>query len=314
MSNEIDETTSIDSLLQSIESGFKNTQTLRSKIKSLEVEFPVQGDVSLFSTVSQGSSYQEEETVDSFDDYRDYLDDYLKFSGETAEELSCIMPSRDDYHYEDILLRLHAESLKVMKEIVEYSYEDPTIGEDAQELVAREKHKINLLQQLLTMEDEVSDEKPEFNKIILVPNKSGNIRVLEELEMIPREYYSEVYQLMGTIIKGTFKRIKRLTRGTNASLIGGATEVRGTKIRILFQRLNHDTYAVFSVFMKKTTNDSGLQNQLRTRIREFKDMENEIRANLSNSEFMEMNEDNLLELWNKLGYSEAPKTYRKDIS
>ena len=85
MSNEIDETTSIDSLLQSIESDFKNTQALRSKIKSLEVEFPVQGDVSLFSTVSQGSSYQEEETVDSFDDYLDYLDDYLKFSGDYAK-------------------------------------------------------------------------------------------------------------------------------------------------------------------------------------------------------------------------------------
>ncbi len=311
----MEEQTSKD-LLKLIEEVSSSTEVICGKIRTLEGQsLASKSKIKNQPVVLTNNNSKKTEVVDVSDPIEDieiYLDDYLKFDGTTIEELSLILPSKDEYNYTDIIIRLQAESLKVIKEITEYAFEDSTIEKDASEIIARERYKIELLQQLLNLEEDIFESEPEFNKIVLVPNRNGNIKIFDELKYVPAEYYEEVYTLLGSIIDGTFKRRKTLTTGTNDNLISGVGEVRGSKIRILFRRLNYDTYAVFSVFMKKSDNSKALHIKYNSSMGEFKNVEDILRQKINDPEFMELNEQLLLELWRKLGYGDAPKTFRKD--
>ena len=70
--------------------------------------------------------------------------------------------------------------------------EDETITKEelveCKALIEKEKTKIKYLRKSM-IEEEISDIKEHKNKIILVPTIGGNIRVIDELEHIPNEYY-----------------------------------------------------------------------------------------------------------------------------
>lgn len=256
-----------------------------------------------------------EEKVEEIDD--SYYDDiiYLYHSTDADKELiEGLLPDKDDYKYNDVLLRLYAESLKDIKEMTEMSMEDGTYyEEEVQSFIQSEFDKIDILEELIDPEEDELGEIEHSNKLFLVPNLRGKIRVLDDLDHIPVEFYDEINELIMSIVNGTFKRVKKFYRSSNHSLGGFCCEVKGNTSRVLFKRLSHDTYAIISTFLKKTNNDRGYREFIRNRIGDFNKHEDDYKKMLEDSEYMQLNDFYVEELFNKLGRGKD-KEYKKVIS
>ena len=250
------------------------------------------------------------------DEFEDQVTFYLELiSGLdrdfTEEELLDILPSRNNYYYSDIIKRLIAESAKEIKEYTELLLVDDSLnGEDLAEckkLIEHEKRKMRLLQQSLFVSEDVVVEKPHKNKIVLVPTSYGNIRIINELEHIPSEYYEGFLELINSIVDGSFKNVKQFKRKE----FNGICEVKDFKIRVVFARLTHDAYALITAFMKKFDTDKLYTESLVNKTSEYKRMESSLRRKLEDPEFIEMNDENVLELFRVLGASEKTIEYIK---
>lgn len=250
-----------------------------------------------------------EEKDDSFEDevsfylgnYRQLRDDF------TEEEIKHILPKKKNPRFKDILLRLSSESIKEIKEVKEVLRTEELSSDEidlCNRIIEKEKRKIEYIKSRLLVSEEVVEEQEEKNNIVLVPTLSGNIRIIDELEHIPNDYYEGFKELINSIIDGTFKNVKQLASNSN---LAGITEVKGFKVRVVFTRLNYNTYALVTAFVKKTDTDKLYQESLEGKIRDYHLLESKLKENLNNPEFLEENEKNVQQLWNVLSPKEEPK-------
>lgn len=296
----------INSLLQKMDANCANAKELRQRLVELknnlcstsnsinQVSTPI-SDISLDNPLS----FENEVSI--------YIELYRKINMTNIDELPTILPNEFDYHYNEILLRLCAESLKEIKECEELKLSE-NIEEDIEldTIIETEKRKIKFIKSLLEPHKDLTRESIPQNKIILAPNLNDNVSIFKDIERIPLEYYEEVSTLLESIINNTFKNFKRLTTMFE---INGFCEVKGTKIRIVFKRLNVDTYALVTIFMKKTTTDNGYRDFIRGKISSFIPIIKLLKDNLDNPEFLEINDSYVNELYNKLKMN-TPKERR----
>lgn len=225
------------------------------------------------------------------------------------EDIVQALPSRKHYQYTRILTRLKLESIRAIKEIKDLiaeegiSVEDMTAFKDELEL---ELKKIELLDKhLQPLQAEELKEEPQENNLIFVPTSGGDIRILDELDSIPSEYYDKFNGLFQSIKDGTFKNVQRFSRNSE---LAGLCEVKDFKVRVLFVRLNRDSYAVISSFIKKTDNDKGYRSALVRKYTDYQLVEDDLIRNLSNPEFMQLHKEYEQELFRKLSPTSSKET------
>ena len=312
MFQDVDLNDDIDTILDILNKNNSRSLEVRKQISSLRINIEEDVEYELDLPNEEASEKEERHVRDREDNLENYINLYHNASAD-IEELEGILPDKDDYKYRDILLRLCAESLKDIKEMTEMSHEDGTYEDkDVQAFIQNEYDKIDVLQLLINPEIDDLGEIETSNKLFLVPNRNGKIRVLEDLDHIPSEHYDEIYDLIMSIINGTFKSVKKLTKSSNSQL-HGVCEVKSSLGRVMFKRLNHDTYAIITTFLKKTKNDRGYQNYIRTRIGDYIQHEDEYKKMLDDPEYMILNDFYVEELFNKLGRTRE-KEYKKVIS
>ena len=254
---------------------------------------------------------KEEESFD--DEVSFYLSNYKQLSENFSdEEINIILPKKKNPRYKDILLRLSLVSVKEIKEVKEIlrteqlSLDEKTLCE---KIIEIENKKIDFIKsKLITNDKEEIEEQEEKNNIILVPMLSGNIRVIDELEHIPNDYYDSFKDLINSIIDGTFKNVKNFTN--NSALIS-ISEVKGRQTRVVFKRLNNNSYALITAFIKKCDTDKLYQESLIGKVKEYYLIESMLKDKLNDQEFMDENEKNVLQLFNILSPKEEIK--RKEI-
>lgn len=211
----------------------------------------------------------------------------------STEELIHLLPSRQNANYKAILLRLKLELQKNIREINEILDED-TQGFSTQDLnnfkhdLLFERRKVEVInQQLFT---EVKEERPVYNKLIFVPTSGGSIRVLKQLKSIPSEYYSSFQSLFHSIKDGTFKNVKRFSNVHNR--LSGMSEVRdiGAGTRVIFDRLDSNSYAIITAFVKKTDHNKGYLEQLERSVGNYKSLKSILETSLNDPLFQHENE------------------------
>ncbi len=312
----LEETSDSDSLLELIESNVENAFKIREQIKKFEA---IPQSRSLIADTSEEPEeiidegmMDEDEEFELDDDTIACIEEYRMLNAGDMEGLLSILPPKDSYDFVPVIYRLLAESLKEMKEMTEIQVLEGM--EPDTEFMENEKGKMAMLYELLEEEEKNEEPVESFNNIILAPNISGKIFVLDDIDHISLEYNDAIYKLVESIINGKFKSPKRFTR-TNGIFhsFSGICEVRGFQIRVLFQRLNHNTYALFSIFIKKTTSNRGYLDYLESRTIEYSKVADKIKSLVENEEFMKMNDDNLQEFWNKLGKSVEAKAYQRGL-
>lgn len=295
----------------------QNQETKISKLKDEISRLKLKKTVVNKETVKENINeviLEEKKEDDSFkDEMNFYLLSYRQLSEDfTKEEINEILPKKKNPKFKDILLRLSLESVKEIKEVKELLREEEISLEEKElcnKIIESENKKIDYIKSKLIVSDkEEIEEQEEKNNIVLVPTLSGNIRIIDDLEHIPNDYYEGFKDLINSIIDGTFKNVK--TFSNNEGLIG-ISEVKSFKIRVVFKRLNDNTYALITAFMKKWDNDKLYQESLISKVKEYYLIESELKKLINDHEFMEENEKNVQQLWNVLSPKEEIK--RKEI-
>ena len=245
----------------------------------------------------------EESYDDDLDDYSEdsfedevyfYLQDYRVLeSGFSDDEFYDILPSRMNYNYHKIMQRLMAESIRDIKDIRECIYEDENLSKEElmeyTRLLENEKRKINMIKKISSSPVSVIEEEKK-NTVILVPTEAFNIRVIDELEHVPLEYHARFRELIESIIDGTFKNVKCFR---NNKSLAGIFEVKNFKARVVFTRISRNCYAIITAFIKKSDNDKGYAESLRSKVGDYKKNVDVIKTLQDNSEFMAENEKNI---------------------
>ena len=248
-----------------------------------------------------------EEVVDDIDDEFEeevafFVSDVKKLPEEAIEEnIESVLPSRKHYEYERLLKRIIAELFKDYNEIEEYMLTEAMEPEEQEELLHDQAiflRKIKAISKQLTLTIEEITQTPVIeNELIFVPTSGGNIRIFDELDHIPSNYYKKFESLFASIKDGTFKGVKKM-QGS----LEGLAEVRDipSGSRVTFMRLDKNRYAVISAFVKKSDNNSGYQKMVENHYQSYRQQETALKANLDNPEFLELHKQYELELFRKL--------------
>ena len=310
MFHDVDLSQSIENIVSTLEANCDEAVSIRRQIQKLSINRDMDEDISTAVPVVH-RLFDDIAKEDKDDFLLDTISLYHKVNAD-EDSIREILPDSDDYRYNDIIMRLHAESLKDIKDMSEMCLEDGSYyDEEVQSFIQNEYRKIEILQSFIDVEIVEEEDVGHSNKLLLIPNPNGKIRVLDDLDHVPNDYYDEVNSLIMSIVDGTFKKVKKFK--SNNALCGGVCEVKGSNARVLFKRLDYDTYAIISVFLKKTNNDKGYQEFIRGRIGEFRLYEDEYKKKIEDSEFMELNDFYVCELFNRIGNTSKEKTYKKEI-
>ena len=207
---------------------------LRSAIESTKI---VKRDT--FEDVISENNIDVVECDDDFNkEVEFYLSDFIDLKVYDKESIEDVLPSRSNYHYERIVLRIMAEITHDIKDIREIIISDSVMDKDdleeyKEELLSLTNKRDTLREILLYEEDEIDNNKQ--NTLIFLPIKgTEEFRIFDELKSIPQEEYEGFLELFESIKNGTFKNIRRFT---NNKSLNGAIEVKGHQIRVVFQRL-----------------------------------------------------------------------------
>lgn len=315
---EIDTTDDNDFLLSIIEKNCQLATSARNEIKNSEMLLK-QRKTTVIETKKDNFVVETDDNLSKTDsEFEDtikyFLQDYsLLEEGFDEEELFDMLPSKKLYRYKDILYRLIAESYKEIKILNEFA-SDSTIKsadlEDIKSLILNEKRKIDLVKEFLNKKEEKVELNDETNSLILVPTTGGNIRILSELESMPIEYMPLFKELVDSIVDGTFKNVKGFN---NNNTLNGVSEVKGPGVRIVFKRLSKNKYALITAFIKRSNNDMGYQDSLRSKVADFRLIHDDLKANLDNQEFIDENNKYVLELYRLLGQDDKKPQNSKGV-
>lgn len=302
------DTATEEQLKAAVECNYRTFRLMSSKIETLKKAN--EQALKKAQQKKEGTFHQEapvEEVVDDIDaefeeEVAFFVSDVKKLPEEAIEEnIESVLPSRKHYEYERLLKRIIAELFKDYNEIEEYMLTESMEPEEQEELLHDQTiflRKIKAISKQLTLTIEEITQTPVIeNELIFVPTSGGNIRIFDELDHIPSNYYKKFESLFASIKDGTFKGVKKM-QGS----LEGLAEVRDipSGSRVTFMRLDKNRYAVISAFVKKSDNNSGYQKMVENHYQSYRQQETALKANLDNPEFLELHKQYELELFRKL--------------
>lgn len=317
---EDDDCLTIEDYLNAIEKNHAIVVKMNDEIKSLK-----DTSVSILKKNSNNDS-SEKNTSKNFnldDDDDEYsLDDTINFylslldsisdSDFKTGMISYALPPKMSYNYEIVIARICAEYLRQIKEIEEliFTEKDALTGDDLNQF---KNEIIALNNRINTIKEEkklTSDESEKVhNNLIFVPTTSGNIRVFSDLESIPSEYYEGFTELFQSIIDGSFKNVKRFV---NNDKFNGMYEVKDFKIRVVFDRIGKNDYAIITAFVKKTNIDKSYLTKLEISAKSYLSFKDYLKSNLNDQEFIDKNNDYKDELFKILSKNKGKVKEKKD--
>lgn len=299
-------------LIELIKGNHKTAVLLRDEIKNLE---QAQQNMKKESLEFKQTEYQEEleEIIDEDSDEYDfekevqyYIEDLKNLPVNcTEEDITEILPVTKNYNYEKIINRLRLEIIKNMNEINEFiAMESESISEEElkefKDEIISEKTKLQILKSALLSDNKTSVEEKIENKLIFVPTSGGAPRVLEEIEHIAPEYYEGFLGLFQSIVDGTFKGVERFASTNNA--LSGISKVKDFKIRVAFDRIDKDKYAVITAFTKKSDNAKSYLAPLKVKVAHYRKVAPKLKELIKDESFLEENEkyqERLFEILNQ---------------
>lgn len=296
-----------------IDANCARASVTRREIEKLKKQSTNNDDDKKLEIFETDDYVEEKDSVDQdFEDEIDfYLNDYLYMrDGFNIDDLMEILPSKSNYRFNDIIMRLYAESLKAMNEYRLLAKDKTNTKSDLAEIakaLVTEKRKTAYLMEIMNNKDEIK-ESEEKNKLFLIPNSTGALKILDDLRGIDASFYPSFLELINSIEDGSFKNVKRFKN--NNDLIG-VCEVKGYQVRVVFARIDKNTYGLITALVKKQDNDRNYRNFLKTRISEYRKVCPDLKNYINDEQIMAENEDNLAELYNILGATKEKEIEKK---
>ena len=284
---------------------------LKRVVATAKQESSFDEDQEFFEEEVQSSSDESESSSTKDDDFTSEAEYYYSAlkeipEDELEEKIDTALPIKTNHDYEKILLRIKAEIIRSKGDIEFVIAQGDLPKGDLIKLkddLLLEQRLADLIAKRLKKETmELNTEESQENTLIFVPTSGGNIRILEEIDKIDPEYYERFYGLLQSIKDGTFKNVKRFSGNSE---LAGLCEVKDFKTRVIFKRLNSNTYAIISAFIKKSDNDKGYRKMLKNHYSNYQSIEDQLIANLQNEEFIKLQKGYEKELFDKISSSKG---------
>ena len=233
--------------------------------------------------------------------YTNLLEDLNETKTEEDKKIAIArnLPTIDNKNYVNIINRIKLELLKGIHDLEELK-ELETDNDFISEI---EKEKLDT-QSLIHMIQEVQTEKVEIdsvsssitkNNLVFLQSHSGSTYAENDLYSIAEEYYESFKDLILSIEDGTFKNVKRFSKNNN--ILKGISEVKDFKTRVIFDRIDKNTYVIIDIFVKKTDNDNGYRDALNSRVDYYKKVKPMIIEQIKDEKYLEYHReirDNLI--------------------
>ncbi len=125
-----------------------------------------------------------------------------------------------------------------------------------QKLISDILIKIEALDEIEELENEEDYEEESPKKLFFLLSESGKVIALESLRKdIPTEYYEDYKKLILALKQGYAKGVKKLVKKSYSEL-----RIRRPGLRLLFSKLDNDSYLIIDVFVKKINSGDYLYN------------------------------------------------------
>ena len=299
-----DTITDDEELLEALKHNSRVSSSMKQEIKEMEKLDEANKNMKFETKRNYTLEDEYEEEQDEDMDYLYYYEPIKEVQENiTNEDLNQVirenLPSKNNPNYFKIISRIMAE---ILKEIMDYeeiksdSIGEEEIIEETQKLIDLDKRKINFIRS--TKEKETSEEEVKENNLYFLKTTSGNIYCLNDLDKIKNEYYESFEELFKSIKDGTFKRAKRLNSNNNKT--SSLSEVRGFKTRVLFDKLDENTYIIIMCAVKKCDYDNGYKKSIETRSLTYRAMKPKLISQKDSKEYKDENKDIEKKLFLKL--------------
>lgn len=234
----------------------------------------------------------EEDDVDVTEEYLYYYEEIKNCDkdmpfDEVKEIIKNNLPSLDNSNYFNIIGYIKAEIGREMMEL--YNLCD---GSDIK-FVNEVNEYLNFYRQVLNVIDSLSYEKlkeqteKHENRIIFLETTSGNVYAKEDLENIDLESYESFKEIYESIKNGSFKNVKRFASNNK---IKGLSQVKMWQTRLIFDRVNADTYIIINLFIKKCNTETTYAfDTISRRNSLYQSKKQEIIAKLNDEDFLSLN-------------------------
>ena len=227
----------------------------------------------------------------------------------TKDDFLSVLPSPKHERYKEIMMRLHAESLKEKNGIVDILplADSKEELEELKSALIKEDNKIKLIREELKSKESGEPQREIKNTIIVYPHIIDEMR-----DDINSEEYLHFKKLIDSIIDGTFKNVKTFNNGINK--FGGISQVKLKHLqpRVAFKKLDNHTYALVTCFIKQVTRDNAYIKTYRNSITYFKTvLLDETKKSLNDPEFMLENEKRIKTLYEIMTSKQKPEGKEK---
>ncbi len=318
----VDENATSAELERVIKYNIGRANILRDSIKDLDkaekLKESLLADKDNSKVSSKLDSEEEQEEQEEYLYYYQILKNELS-KCRTNEELTDTvlnnLPSCENKKYSSLVNRIKLEILKEIHEL-DAMLEDEDVKNDAElsEEILSEKANlyeiISIIEYVQTkgQENKIEESLITENRLIFLETPSGSIYAENDLYSIPEEYYEVFKNLLLSIKDGTFKNAKMFNSAHQT--LGGMSEVKDFKTRIVFDRIGKDTYVIISIFTKKCDMDNSYRESLSNRVSYYKKNRDYLVEMLQDNEFIEKNKSIETELLKGLETKNLVKTVK----
>ena len=204
------------------------------------------------------------------------------------EEIISLLPDRNNVEFDNILsvilVKLYALKVEILNFMKQYKDDVYEIFEnDLNEI----EEKIEIILDYKNQKEENNELTSTENKVVFLKNSNNEPIIFQNLKG-NEEYYDSFFELFNSIIDGSFKNM-----GTykNNNKLNDLYKVKLFKTRIIFSRINENTFAILGAFIKKCDNDSRHRNFLQNLSLSFESQHNHLLEIADNEELMKFEED-----------------------
>lgn len=266
----------------------KRNQELKKTQNDLTLSVPVSKEL-----VNEPEEKNEKQIVDiSF-----YLTQIKKCK--SVDEIISVLPKNNNYDFEQLINTILMHYIEECVEIENFIVSEELTNEEHEEFLSELHSKQEIMNKIIEYRNQPIKEEAEIekNNLIYLTSSSGNVYALNDLKNIDVDYYDSFLELLNSIIDGSFKNVKNFS---NNNKIGQLYEVKDFKTRIVFDRIDKNTFIIISIFMKKTDKDLKYREQIVNRAQKYRNIREMLKMLCRNSEYIEENEEITTELKNIL--------------
>lgn len=198
--------------------------------------------------------FQEEKKVNNVESLKCNVDEYFEKIEKTKNinEIFNLLPDRNNPEFDNILtmimVKLYAKKVEILNFMKQYKEDVYEIFEGDLNLI---EEKIEKILDYKDQKEEKIENVSSCNKVVFLKNSNGEPTIFNNLKGY-EEYYDSFLELFNSILDGTLKNFGTYN---NNNKINGLYKVKLFKTRIIFSRINEDTFAILGATKKKTDND-----------------------------------------------------------